>query len=154
VIIDAEGYVVGALRGEGHRQQMDRLIQKHLAEADAKGLSRPTQEPVAPAREPASVLRFPGKVMAMAHRLFVADSGHNRVLEVAHNGKVLDTYGGGRTGMLDGAGSAAAFNNPRGMAMAHDFLYVADAGNHAIRRVDIHCIAADKSRHLLWTCDG
>jgi sugar lactone lactonase YvrE len=39
--------------------------------------------------------------------------------------------------MLDGRGTEAMFDNPQGMVVVGDFMYVADTGNHAIRRVHL-----------------
>ena len=45
--------------------------------------------------------------------------------------------GSGRTGYADGAGNAAQFNTPTGLAVSGDTLYVADQNNHRIRAVDL-----------------
>ena len=43
---------------------------------------------------------------------------------------------GGASGSTDGSGSSARFNTPAGVALAPDgYLYVADSGNHTIRKV-------------------
>jgi hypothetical protein len=83
------------------------------------------------------VLSFPGKVLATRNSLYIANSGRNCVLETYHDGKIRRVFGGGTAGMLDGQETAAMFNNPQGMVMVGDFLYVADTGNHAIRRIHI-----------------
>ena len=44
--------------------------------------------------------------------------------------------GGAATGSVDGTGSAAMFNNPRGMAISTSgTVYVADCDNHLIRMI-------------------
>ena len=45
--------------------------------------------------------------------------------------------GSGRVGLDDGSFSVATFNHPQGMALDGNDLYVADAENHALRRVDL-----------------
>jgi DNA-binding beta-propeller fold protein YncE len=52
-------------------------------------------------------------------------------------GLILHQYGDGNPGFVDGHGFAAAFDAPQGMVIADEFLYVADTGNHAIRRINI-----------------
>ncbi len=48
----------------------------------------------------------------------------------------LQPFAGRRRGFADGRGSAAAFDTPSHLALGADgTLYVADTGNHAIRRV-------------------
>ena len=44
---------------------------------------------------------------------------------------------GGVAGFIDGDATSAAFNNPQGMVLVDQYLYVADEGNHAIRRIDV-----------------
>ncbi|WP_285447830.1 NHL repeat-containing protein [Xanthomonas sp. LMC-A-07] len=67
--------------------------------------------------------------------LYIADGGdNNRIRAMLPNGNV-QTLAGGREGFADGIGAAAAFNTPSGIAfdMAGN-LYIADTGNHAIRK--------------------
>lgn len=137
IFIDPEGYVVGVLRGEGNRQQLDTMIEQHLNEADSKGVRRRSQMKVSIKHEPEKTLLFPGKILATPEVLFVSDSGHNRILELSHDGRVLHSYGSMAPGFLDGPGVGAAFNNPQGMALIGNNLYVADTDNHAIRQIDL-----------------
>ncbi len=137
ILIDPEGYVVGVLRGEGRRKQLVDLISKHLDDAEEKGVLKRSPTPVALKPEPASMLRFPGKVLATRNNLYIADSGRNRILETYHDGKIRRVFGSAASGMLDGAESAAMFDNPQGMVVVGDFLYVADTGNHALRRIQL-----------------
>jgi thiol-disulfide isomerase/thioredoxin len=137
IFIDPEGYVVGLLRGEGRRKQLDELISKHIAGAEEKGtlVRAPLRATLKP--ESHGVLSFPGKVVATRNSLFIADSGHNRILETYHDGKIRRIFGSTNAGMLDGTEDAAMFNNPQGMVVVGDFLYVADTGNHALRRIHL-----------------
>jgi hypothetical protein len=68
--------------------------------------------------------------------LYVSDGGdNNRIRALRPNGAVV-TLAGGVEGFLDGQGAAARFNTPSGLALdATGNLYVADTGNHAIRKV-------------------
>jgi sugar lactone lactonase YvrE len=80
--------------------------------------------------------------------LFVADTGNHTIRQIhfrygAEGCPVSDdisTLAGmaGQAGSQDGAGAAARFNTPRGVAAAPDgSLYVADTGNHTIRRIAV-----------------
>ncbi|KRG72721.1 gluconolaconase [Stenotrophomonas terrae] len=68
--------------------------------------------------------------------LFVADAGdNNRILYRGLDGR-FQLLAGGIEGLADGQGSAARFNTPSGIALdAQGNLYVADTGNHAIRKI-------------------
>ncbi len=137
IFIDPEGYVVGVLRGEGRRKQLDELISQHIDAAEEKGVLVRSRMPVSVQPEPAAALSFPGKVLATRSSLYIADSGRNRVLETYHDGKIRRIFGSGTAGMLDGAETAAMFSNPQGMVLVGDFLYVADTDNHALRRIHL-----------------
>jgi DNA-binding beta-propeller fold protein YncE len=67
---------------------------------------------------------------------YVADAGdNNRIRRIAVDGTV-STLAGGSEGFADGAGAAARFHTPSGLALdGEGNLYVADTGNHAIRKV-------------------
>ena len=137
IFIDPEGNVVGVLRGEGRRKQLDELIGQHVAAAEEKGVLKRSRFSPALKPEPAAALSFPGKVLAARNSLYISDSGRNRVLETYHDGKIRRVFGSGTAGMLDGQETAAMFDNPQGLVMVGDFLYVADTGNHAIRRIHL-----------------
>ncbi|MCC8620080.1 NHL repeat-containing protein [Xanthomonas vesicatoria] len=66
---------------------------------------------------------------------YIADAGdNNRIRVMLPNGSV-QTLAGGREGFADGIGAAAAFNTPSGIALdTAGNLYIADTGNHAIRK--------------------
>lgn len=137
IFIDPEGYVIGVLRGEGRRKQLDELISQHIDTAEEKGVLVRSPTPLSVRPEPASVLSFPGKVLATRNSLYIADSGRNRILETYHDGKIRRVFGSGTSGMLDGVETAAMFSNPQGMVIVGDFLYVADTDNHALRRIHL-----------------
>ena len=86
-----------------------------------------------------SPLFFPGKVLADAagKRLFIADSTHHRIVITDLDGKKIAVAGTGEPGKADGAFDKARFNDPQGMALDGDTLYVADRKNHLIRALDL-----------------
>ncbi len=133
VVIDPEGYIVGVSRGEGKRKQMDELIAGYLTSLPADAVSAPPSTNLRP--ESVTELRFPGKVLATEGRLFISDSGRNRVLECNLAGQIRRVFGSGSAGLVDGDGEYSSFNNPQGLVKVDDNLYVADTGNHAIRRI-------------------
>lgn len=72
-----------------------------------------------------------------AHRVaYIADAGdNNRIRRVYPDGRV-DTLAGTGEGWRDGPGAQAQFHTPSGIALdAAGNVYVADTGNHRIRRI-------------------
>ncbi|MCI0339247.1 MAG: hypothetical protein L0226_16875, partial [Acidobacteria bacterium] len=68
--------------------------------------------------------------------VYVADAGNHSIRRVASDGAVTTLAGNGAPGFFDGQGSGAWFNNPQGVAVdSAGNIYVADTGNHSIRRV-------------------
>jgi sugar lactone lactonase YvrE len=135
VVIDTDGKVHGSYVGEGRRGEIDEQIGRLLEEAAERDAR--VYETLAPASraEPKLPLRFPARVLATDTHLYVADTGHNRILECNHDGRILRQFGSGNPGFWDGKGQDAGFNAPTGTALIKDALYIADCGNHAIRRV-------------------
>ncbi|MBM3267743.1 MAG: hypothetical protein FJZ01_08860 [Candidatus Sericytochromatia bacterium] len=67
--------------------------------------------------------------------VFVADAGNAAIRRIAASGGVT-TLAGGRAGFSDGTGYGAEFDWPMGISVGDDgSLFVADSGNHAIRRL-------------------
>lgn len=135
VLIDAEGQVAAVVPGEGRRQDLDEQIAQLLDEAAEHELR--AYEPAVPASmpEPREPLLFPGKLLVTETRLYVADSGHHRVLECNHDGRIVRQFGSGDRGYWDGRNEECGLADPQGLALRNEFLYIADRGNHAVRRV-------------------
>jgi RHS repeat-associated protein len=72
-----------------------------------------------------------------AGNLYVADTGNDKVRKVTPTGVVTTIAGAGRPGFANGSALQALFKAPRGVAVGDDgTIYVADSGNHVIRRVE------------------
>ena len=141
-LIDPAGKVVAYMSGEGVYAQFDKYISKVIETFEAKKMidRRPLNLRLERQRTPASVLAFPGKVLAdeKSGQLFIADSNHNRIVVASlQDSTVKEVIGGGEIGLKDGGFETAAFNHPQGMALDGGTLYVADTENHAIRAVDL-----------------
>jgi len=78
-----------------------------------------------------------GIAVAPDGSVYVADTDSHTLRRISPTGVVTTVAGRvGVKGSADGAGAAARFTFPVGVAVdAHGTVYVADAGNHTIRRV-------------------
>lgn len=80
-----------------------------------------------------------GLAVDAANNIFICDAFNNRIRKITSAGVVSTIAGNTNTGNADGVGTAAAFNYP--IALCADFaqstLYIADFGNHRIRKVII-----------------
>jgi DNA-binding beta-propeller fold protein YncE len=137
VLIDREGTILGSVSGGGKFRQLDQIIKYQVEKSTRRQPARKLSWSPKRVHEPRRVLSFPGRVSAADDRLYVADSGRNRVLVLSSRGNVLHQFGSEAAGFIDGNGSSAAFNNPQGMVLVDGSLYVADEGNHAIRRIQM-----------------
>ena len=72
-----------------------------------------------------------------AGNLYICDAGNHTIRKITASGVVTTLAGSpGLTGTNNGTGSAARFNNPRGIAIdSSGTLYIADTGNHCIRKI-------------------
>ncbi len=141
VVIAPDGRVVGRLGGEGHRDELDALTTALLELFEGKDLLNKTPLPTrleAETRQ-AGALAYPGKVLVDGpqKRLFVADSNHNRILELGLDGAFRRAFGGGARGSQDGTAAEATFFRPQGMALLGNSLYVCDTENHKLRAIDL-----------------
>lgn len=99
--------------------------------------------------------------------LIVADSGNHTIRLVTLNGAV-STLAGGPPGFADGAGTAAQFNSPAGLAVdAAGNILVADLLNNRVRKIDSAnnvttiasgfnrptALAVDKTKNLIYVAD-
>lgn len=86
-------------------------------------------------RNPTGIAAGPGDA------IYIADSGNNRIRVIsdqAHSGApaVSTLAGSGTAGFNDGEATSARFNKPQAIAVdAGGVVYVADTGNHRIRRI-------------------
>ena len=92
------------------------------------------------ANGPGSTARFDnpnGIAVDAAGNLYVADTGNAVIRKIDPSGTVTTWAGtSGVPGFADGEGTAAQFYSPEGVALdGSGNLYVADAGNHAIRKI-------------------
>lgn len=146
ILVDPKGKVAGQQSGEIEAETVGEVIAAMIAEFDqARALNRAPLPGLQTesAKEPPRPLSFPSKLLhAVGDRLFVADTGHHRILEVqlsldGLSGEIVRTFGSGEPGWKDGPLRRAQFHDPHGMALYGNTLYVADTENHTMRAIDL-----------------
>lgn len=81
----------------------------------------------------------PERIWGDGSNLFVVDRANHTIRKIVIATGAVTTLAGapGLTGFADGIGSAARFNTPKGIWSDGANLYVTDAGNHTIRKIQI-----------------
>jgi thiol-disulfide isomerase/thioredoxin len=139
IFVDTTGKIAKITSGEPDFDFLKETIEELVAEGRKAGTLVEGAGPKLMAEEKhLGYLNYPGKVLAAGGKLFVADSGHHRILIAGLGGKVESVIGGAEPGLQDGDFQTARFQEPQGMALDGDTLYVADRNNHAIRAVDLN----------------
>ena len=143
VLINPEGRNLATRTGDLKYAELDAIIARMIEDFDARHLidRSPLDQLLTPQPAAAdSPLRFPNAVLAdeARNRLFIVDSNHQRVVITDLAGNVKDVVGNGEPALRDGTFATASFNQPQGITLAGpNTLYVADTGNHAIRRINL-----------------
>jgi thiol-disulfide isomerase/thioredoxin len=140
VLIDPQGRLVWAHRGEIPYRDLQKVLKREVAKAkEARTINlRPVHFELAEYEQPRTPLSYPGKVLATPDRIWIADSNHHRLVAVDANGQVMEVVGCGLAGLEDGSFQEARFRSPQGMiALDKNRLMVADTENHALRIVDL-----------------
>src|SRR5213075_551423 len=139
VIIRPDGTLAAVAPGEPEPAMLEASVAAELERGRREGtLARTPFHPRGAGRAAVSTLSHPGKVAATSHgRIVVSDSGHHRVLVLGPDGAVQDTVGSGLRGAREGPFAEAALDDPQGIALDGDSLYIADARAHSIFLADL-----------------
>jgi thiol-disulfide isomerase/thioredoxin len=142
VFISPDGRLLGQNSGEPDAENLLEAVEMLVRGSEEAGLLKPSALTLKPEPVPARRLSFPGKLKPLpradgpAHWA-LADSGHHQIAILDAEGKELSRIGSGNAGSADGALAAASFNAPQGLICADDAIYVADTGNHSLRKIDL-----------------
>ncbi|CAN4108921.1 unnamed protein product [Withania somnifera] len=148
VLVGPNGKLLAQIAGEGHRKDLDYLVEAALLFYGKKKLldSKPIPLRLEKDNDPrllTSPLKFPGKlaVDVLNNRLFISDSNHNRIVVTDLEGNFLVQVGStGAEGLRDGNFDDATFNRPQLLNSPWDvcfepeneIVYIAMAGQHQI----------------------
>ncbi len=136
VVIDPAGVIREFIVGDRQRDALEKLVST-LISADGIKVFEGQAPPLLKPATPGMPLAFPSGICVGDRVMYVADTGHDEVIECTLEGRVLRRFGGGPADFIDGLGSAAGFRRPRGLALGRDVVYVCDTGNHALRRIRV-----------------
>jgi sugar lactone lactonase YvrE len=140
VLIDAERGIRQVAAGEPDRERLAWAIDALLTEAQLRGKAARPLVWMRPPVRPPSGLRRPARLHADAARglLWITDAGNHRLLAAdLETGALRHVVGCGQPGAGNGSFEQASFAEPAGFATVGDRLWVADAGNHEVRCVDV-----------------
>ena len=73
--------------------------------------------------------------LAHPRNVYVVECGNHCVRKITPHGLVATFAGSGIEGSADGQGSAASFNEPSGIAINGEGIFVTDSQNHCIRKI-------------------
>ncbi len=82
-------------------------------------------------------LQHPLGVVHHQGLLYVADTYNSKIKQLAPEGRETVRFAGSEAGLQDDMTFKAKFNEPGGLSIAGNNLYVADTNNHAIRVIDL-----------------
>jgi len=144
ILVDPRGKIAYEVSGEVLADELIPQIERLVEEFDQAGLLDRSPLPGLQPEPPPDneLLYFPAKLAAAGDLLYIADSGHHRILETSLNpersqAQIRRIFGSGQPGLQDGTPDTARFNRPHGLALAGGLLFVADTENHALRAIDL-----------------
>jgi len=79
----------------------------------------------------------PREITTDGTNLYVADFGNHRIRKIVISTGVVTTLAGSSQGSTDGTGTSATFDEPYGITTDGTNLYVAESGEHKIRKIVI-----------------
>ncbi|MCB1177788.1 MAG: hypothetical protein KDK36_09435 [Leptospiraceae bacterium] len=79
----------------------------------------------------------PFKITTDNSNLYVTDAYNNRIRKIEISTGIVTTLTGNTEGYLDGTGTSTQFYKPYGITTDGTFLYVTDAYNYRIRKIEI-----------------
>jgi DNA-binding beta-propeller fold protein YncE len=145
ILIDPRGKIVNVQSGEITAEDYIPLIERIISETEQEGILDRSAFELTPeaAFESRSPLHFPSRIIFSEQGLgYISDTGNHRIVEIALDaqgltGDIKRVFGGGGPGFEDGKDEECCFDSPHGLALLDNNLYIADTGNHAIRKINL-----------------
>ena len=129
-----DGYNIYMVEGGGHRVRRIHVASAAVALLAGTGVGGSADGPQGTAQ-----FQGPTAITTDCTNLYVTDGGNHTIRTVSIANGYTTTLAGqvGVGAEIDGVGTAAAFNNPRGITTDSANLYVSDFMGHTVRRVDL-----------------
>jgi thiol-disulfide isomerase/thioredoxin len=142
VFISPDGKVIGAQSGEPDAARLLATVAEIVNTARTGGTLVPADLPPTPAPAPSGRFAFPAKIKPLPlplgrARFVLADTGHHQIVLLDAAGGEVARIGSGDAGPGDGPWGGARFHSPEGVIADAGAVWVADTGNHLIRRIDL-----------------
>ena len=148
MFLDPAGKLIGRHEGEFLVDALDQVLVGMIEEHETLGNFVRGKLDFLPETRPETQLSFPGKITADAEReiVVISDSNHRRLVVSDLDGKVEAIIGNGESPLADiehrgiffeRTYDQPLFDNPQGVVIDGETLYVADAGTHTIVRIDL-----------------
>ncbi len=142
VFIGPDGKVIGHNAGEPDQSRLLEVVGQLVQQARAGGAVTPGPLALEPVAAYAGRLAFPAKMKPLSWAeggllWALADAGHHQIVLIDDQGQEVRRIGSGEAGFSGGGFATARFTSPQGLVGAPGVIYVADTGNHAIRRIDL-----------------
>jgi hypothetical protein len=137
IVIDPRGKIIGSFLGNDQRAKIEECANEALELSILAGTRN--FEPMANPRMPEAktFVSFPTAIAANEQRIFICETPRNRILECTHDGRLTRIFGSGTAGLWDGKNLECGFDQPQGITVTGETLFVADTGNNAIRKIDL-----------------
>ncbi len=144
VFVSPDGKVIGHAPGEPDPDRLKAAVADLIARGKSENMMAGPAFPFQPPAQRTTRFSFPGKIKPAPAgfaipdtHMIVADSGHHQIALLDKDGEIIKRYGSGSAGLADGDADTAQFRDPQGFAATADALYIADTGNHALRKIDL-----------------
>lgn len=139
VVIDRNGYAVGAHAGEFTAEMLEPLLGQLISVSSTGAIRRmPHFEIEKPMISP-SFLRYPQKVAVDGARIAISDTGNHRVVvgKLENSGRMTLEYIVTSIEVELDSDLPRTLQSPQGLGFDTDALYVADSENHTIVRIEL-----------------
>ncbi|MFA5120583.1 redoxin domain-containing protein [Zavarzinia sp.] len=142
VLIGPDGRIVASDAGEPDAARLMAAVEAIVMAGRNAGTLLPGSLSLMPAPLPGGRFAFPGKIRRLPLPLgradyVLADTGHHQIVLLDATGGEVARIGAGIAGPGDGPWGGARFNAPQGVFADGTAIWVADTGNHLIRRIDL-----------------